>query len=63
MQELEGFQYATVLDLNMSYYTIRLDSRSQDICTIITPCVKYKYLRFPMVIMCVPDVSQEKCQI
>ena len=26
LQELEGFTYATVLDLNMGYYTIRLDS-------------------------------------
>ena len=25
IQELEGFQYATVLDLNMGYCTIRLD--------------------------------------
>ena len=25
LQELEGFQYATQLDLNMGYYTIRLD--------------------------------------
>ena len=24
MQQLEGFQYATSLDLNMVYYTIRL---------------------------------------
>jgi hypothetical protein len=25
LQELEGFTFATALDLNMSYYTIRLD--------------------------------------
>jgi hypothetical protein len=25
LQELEGFIYATALDLNMGYYTIRLD--------------------------------------
>ena len=37
MKELEGFQYATALDLNMGYYTLRLDPLSQDICTIITP--------------------------
>ena len=37
MQELEGFQYATALDLNMGYYTIRLDPGSQDMCTIVTP--------------------------
>jgi hypothetical protein len=27
LQELEGFTYATALDLNMGYYTIRLDPR------------------------------------
>ena len=37
MQELEGFRYATALDLNMGYYTIRLDPASQDMCTIVTP--------------------------
>ena len=26
MQELEGFQYETTLDLNMGYYTICLDT-------------------------------------
>ncbi len=26
LQELEGFTYATALDLNMGYYTIRLDA-------------------------------------
>ena len=60
MQELEGFQHATALDLNMGYYTIRLDPGSQDMCTIITPWGKYKYLRLPMGIMCAPDIFQEK---
>ena len=60
MQELEGFQYATALDSNMGYYTMRLDPRSQDICTIITPWGKYKYLRLHMDIMCAPDILQEK---
>ena len=62
MQELEGFRYATALDLNMGYYTIRLDPASQDMCTIITPWGKYKYLRLPMGVMCAPDIFQEKCQ-
>ena len=37
MQELEGFQYETTLDLNMGYRTIRLDPGSKKICTIMTP--------------------------
>eukprot|EP00804_Cyclotella_cryptica_P004890 CCRYP_004949-RA/>CCRYP_004949-RA protein AED:0.36 eAED:0.67 QI:0/0/0/1/1/1/2/0/493 len=37
LQELEGFTYATALDLNMGYYTIRLDPDASKICTIIFP--------------------------
>ena len=33
LQEMEGFTYATALDLNMGYYTIRLDPDAQKICT------------------------------
>ena len=35
LQEIEGFSYATALDFNMSYYTIRLDPDASKICTII----------------------------
>jgi hypothetical protein len=48
LQELEGFTYATALDLNMGYYTIRLDSTASETCTIIFPWVKYSYKRLPM---------------
>ena len=34
LQEMEGFTYATALDFNMGYYTLRLDSSAQRICTI-----------------------------
>jgi hypothetical protein len=37
LQELEGFTYATALDLNMGYYTIRLDPRAVEMFTIIFP--------------------------
>jgi hypothetical protein len=33
LQELEGFTYTTVLDLNMGYYTISLDPNASKICT------------------------------
>ncbi len=48
LQELEGFTYATTLDLNMGYYTIRLDPMASEMCTIIFPWGKYSYLRLPM---------------
>jgi hypothetical protein len=46
LQELEGFTYATALDLNMGYYTIRLDPRAVEMYTIIFPWGKYSYLRY-----------------
>ncbi len=48
LQELEVFTYATALDLNMGYYTIRLDPTSSKMCTIIFPWRKYLYKRVPM---------------
>ena len=54
LQELEGF--ATALDLNMGYYTIRLDPDASKICTIIFPWGKYSYQRLPMGIAGSPDI-------
>ncbi len=48
LQELEGFTYARALDLNMGYYTIRLDPAASKMCTIIFPWGKYSYKRLPM---------------
>jgi hypothetical protein len=48
LQELEGFTYATTLDLNLGYYTIRLDPTAAKMCTIIFPWGKYSYQRLPM---------------
>ncbi len=47
LQELEGFTFATALDLNMGYYTIRLDPDASKICTIIIPWGKYSYKQLP----------------
>ena len=60
LQELEGFTYATALDLNMGYYTIRLDPDASRICTIIFPWGKYSYKRLPMGIAGSPDIFQSK---
>jgi hypothetical protein len=48
LQELEGFTYATALDLNMGYYTIRLNPTASEMCTIIFPWGNYSYKRLPM---------------
>ena len=39
---LEVFQYATPLDLNMRYYHIRLRDNAGNLCTIILPWEKYR---------------------
>jgi hypothetical protein len=56
LQEIEGFSYATALDLNMGYYTIRLDPDASKICTIIFPWVKISFKRLPMGIAGSPDI-------
>jgi hypothetical protein len=48
LQELEGFTYVMALDLNIGYYTIRLDPRAVEMFTIIFPWGKYSYQRLPM---------------
>jgi hypothetical protein len=59
LQELENFAYATSLDINMGYYTIRLHPDSKKICTIVTPFGKYQYLRPPIGISRSQYISQE----
>ena len=48
MQKLEGFQYATVLDLNMKYYNIRILPASQDMRKIVTEFGKFRYNRLSL---------------
>jgi hypothetical protein len=60
LQELKGFTFATALDLNLGYYTIRLDPDASKICTIIFPWGKYSYKRLPMGITGSPDFFQAK---
>ncbi len=60
LQELEGFTFATAPDLNMGYYTIRLDPNASRICTVIFPWGKYSYKRLPMGIAGSPDIFQSK---
>ncbi len=47
LQKLESFTYAMAVDLNMGYYTIRLDPMAVKMCTIIFSW-GYLYLRLPI---------------
>ena len=44
---MEGFTFATTLDLNMGYYHIKLDADAQKLCTIIFPWGKYHRNAYP----------------
>jgi len=57
---LEGFQWATSLDLNMGCYHIRLDPASKQLCTVVLPFAKYEYQAIPMGLCNSPDIFQEK---
>jgi dihydroorotate dehydrogenase len=58
IRSMEGFTFASALDLNMGYYHIKLDADAQKLCTIVFPWGKYKYKRLPMAIKISPDVIQ-----
>jgi len=60
LQKLEGFSYATSLDLNMGYYHIELTPNSSRMCTIVLPWSKYEYLRLPMGLCTSPNIFQER---
>ena len=57
---LEGFQHATSLDLNMGFYHIELNPASKALCTIVLPFGKFEYQRIPMGLCNSPDIFQEK---
>ena len=58
LQKLEGFTWATALDLNMEYYHIVLDTESSYLCTMIVPWGKYQYCCLPMGLNGSPDTFQ-----
>jgi hypothetical protein len=58
LQELDDFTYATTLDLNMGYYTIRVDPTATKMCTIIFSWGKYSYQRLPMGFAGLADIFQ-----
>ena len=57
---MEGFKYATLLDLNIGYYHITLSPYLSTLCTIVLPWKKYEYLKQPMGLCNSPYIFQEK---
>ena len=58
LQRLEGFRYATAIDLSMGYYHIPLDKYSQGLCGTVMPWGIYQYQVLPMGISNAPDIFQ-----
>jgi hypothetical protein len=58
IRPMEGFTFASALDLNMGYYHIKLDADAQNLCTIVFPWRKYKYKHLTMGIKVAPDFSK-----
>jgi hypothetical protein len=58
LRKHSGYKFFIKLDVSMQYYTVELDEKSQDLCTIIIPFGKYKYLRLPMGLKCSPEITQ-----
>ena len=60
MYNMEGFQYATALDLNTGYYTIIFFPTSQEMTTIVTEFGKFKYNCLPMGMCALGYILQAK---
>ena len=60
LQKLEGFTYASSLDLNMGYYLIELTPNACRLCTIVMPWGKYEYCHLPMGCCNAPNIFQEE---
>jgi hypothetical protein len=48
IRSMEGFIFASALDLNMGYYHIKLDVDAQELCTIVFPWGNNIEKRLPM---------------
>ena len=61
MPHLEGFQYATALNLNMGYYTIRLSPDIKDTKRIVAEFVKFRYNHISMSMCDLVDIFKKNC--
>ena len=60
MYNMEGFQYATALDLNTGYYTIIFFPTSQYMKTIVTKFQKLIYNNIPIDMCSLVDTFKSK---
>jgi hypothetical protein len=60
LTSIQGFMYATSLDLNMGYLSIPLNDHAREILTIIMPFGAYECLALPMGVMTATDLFQAR---
>ena len=60
IQNIEGFQYATALDINMGYYIINISTHNKEMTTIVTEFARFRYNRLPMGMYDSGDIFQAK---
>jgi Reverse transcriptase (RNA-dependent DNA polymerase) len=56
--KIQGFTFATCLDLNRGYYHFELDDYSKTLCGIVLPWGQYVYNRLPQGCMPSSDIFQ-----
>ena len=59
LRKCKGYAYMTKIDISMQYYTFRLTEEASNLCVIITPFGKYRYLSVPMGVHTSPDFAQQ----
>jgi hypothetical protein len=59
-QNIDGYDYATILDLQKGFYHVALDEKAQRIFTTVLPWGKYTYQQMPMGYAGAPDVFQHQ---
>ena len=58
--KMNGFEFATCLDLNRGYYHFVLDEESRKLCGIVLPWGRYCYARLPQGLMVSSDIFQAR---
>ena len=58
--KLEGFNYASAIDLNMGHCHVLLDEEACKMCTTVMPWCKCEHLRLPQGLANAPDIFQEE---